>query len=77
MADICKYEDKTQKKKIWQSLFGNYYSASNYLSNDTQNIFLVLNFLKKNPKNSQVKWKNLKVNNFTYYTPFEGKFNVE
>ena len=53
MAAICKYEAKTQKqKKIWQSLFGNYYSAPNYLSNDTQNVFFffVLNFLKKNPK---------------------------
>ena len=34
MTDICKYEAKTQKpKKIGQSLFGNYYSALNYLSN--------------------------------------------
>ena len=37
MTDICKYEAKTQKQKIiGQSLFGNYYSALNYLSNGIQ-----------------------------------------
>ena len=53
MADICKYEAKTQKqKKIRQSLFGNYYSALNYLSNDIQYVifFFVLKYLKKIPK---------------------------
>ena len=59
MADICKYEAKTQKqKKIRQSLFGNYYSALNYLSNDIQYVIFFFRFkiFKKNSK------KNLKLN---------------
>ena len=49
MADICKYEAKTQKqKKIRQSLFGNYYSALNYLSNDIQYVvFLSFKIFQK------------------------------
>ena len=60
MADICKYEAKTQKqKKIRQSLFGNYYSALNYLSNDIQYVIFFFFRFKIFQKNSQ---KNLKLN---------------
>ena len=41
MTDICEYEAKNQKqKRIGQSLFGNYYSALNYLSNGIQYVII-------------------------------------
>ena len=67
------------KKKIRQSLFGNYYSALNYLSNDTQYVifFSFKIFEKFSKKILKLNEKNQKVNNFIYCTPFEGEFNVE
>ena len=48
MTDICKYEAKTQKqKKIRQSLFGNYYSTLNYLSNGIQYFFFSFKIFPK------------------------------
>ena len=41
MTDTYKYEPKTQKQiSFRQSLFGNYYSALNYLSNGIQYVIL-------------------------------------
>ena len=42
MTAIFKYEVKTQKQTIFrQSLFGNYHSTLNYLSNGTQFVKLL------------------------------------
>ena len=54
MTGIFKYEAKTQKQTSFrQSLFGNYYSTLNYLSNGIKYLyfFLVLKFFEKNSKN--------------------------
>ena len=80
MTDICEYEAKNQKqKRIGQSLFGNYYSALNYLSNGIQFvIFFNSKIFQKNFKNfSKLNENFCKWNNFTYCTPLEGEFNVE
>ena len=54
MTGIFKYEAKTQKQTSFRlSLFGNYYSTLNYLSNGIKYLyfFLVLKFFEKNSKN--------------------------
>ena len=78
MTPIFKYEVKTQKQTIFrQSLFGNYHSTLNYLSNGIKYLyifFLVLKILKNISKLNEIIFKK---NNFTYCIPFERKFNVE
>ena len=45
MTGIFKYEAKTLKqKKFRQSLFGNYYSTLNFLSNGIKYIYIICNF---------------------------------
>ena len=77
MTGIFKYEAKTLKqKKFRQSLFGNYYSTLNFLSNGIKYIYIICNF-KIFKKYFKVKLTFFKKNNFTYCIPFERKFNVE
>ena len=56
MTAIFKYEVKTQKQTIFrQSLFGNYHSTLNYLSNGIKYLYFFFSF-KNFEKYFKVKW---------------------
>ena len=58
MTAIFKYEVKTQKQTIFrQSLFGNYHSTLNYLSNGIKYLYFFFSF-KNFEKYFKVKWNN-------------------